>query len=141
MNNVMKTLPGLLKSKPFDLIFNKTDIQGNKLEYIETNLFLTLKADGKRRNIGTITIHPDNKILYTKHETNGGIFRKTNAWSIHNYILHNVEYIIYYTETKIYKITAEVAKTKGSYLFFKQKGYELKIYVPLKYWWCDDNLS
>jgi hypothetical protein len=135
MNTIMEPLPGILQNKSLNLVFNKTDVQGNKLEYIETNLFLTLASDNRRRNIGTITIHPDRKILYTKHETDDGIFKKSNAWSIHNYILHNVDYITYFTETKIYKITADNAKTHGKYLFFKQQGYELKIYVPLKYWW------
>lgn len=128
----------LFESDPFSLIFNKTDASGNQLEYIETNLFLTLKADGKKRNIGTVTRHPDGKILYTKHETDSGIFWKSNSWSIHNYILQNVDYVCFYTESKVYKITSDEAKKKGKYMFFKQKGYELKIYVPLKFWWFEN---
>lgn len=127
----------LFISDKLSLNFNKTDVQGNKLEYIETNIFLTLKRDGKKRNIGTVTQHPDGHILYTKHEMDDGLFYKLNAWSIHNYILHNVDYICFITETKIYKITADTAKSNGKYLFFKDSGYELKIYVPLKFWWSE----
>jgi hypothetical protein len=131
-----KTIPGIFP-KQLGLIFNKIDTVGNKLEYIETNLFLTLAKDNRRRYIGTVTFHEDGNILYTKHEMDDNVFYKTNSWSIHNYILINVDYICYITETKIYKITADKAKTSGKYLFFKDSGYELKIYVPLNFWWSE----
>lgn len=95
-----------------------------------------MRKDGKKRNIGRI-IHnkKDQKLQYVKHEENKDIFRANESWYIPYYIVLNVDYIQYITEDTDYRITAEKAADVGSFLWFKEAGFEKKIYVPLSEWW------
>jgi len=118
------------------VIFDRTDTMGNRFEMEGENLFLVLRKDGKKRNLGRIFHNKkDGKLQYVKHESNKDIFRANESWSIPYYIVMNVDYLQIITEDKDYRITAEHALDVGSFLWFKDSGFEKKFYIPLSDWW------
>lgn len=126
---------GMNKHHFFAALLNNTDQQGNKIIYDNGTLYLFLKKDNIRRNIGVVKFHEDGNILYVKQEKEEGRFKKNDSWSINYYVLTKVDYVMYVTTKAFYKITKPDALKLGSFLWFKYSGYERKIYVPVKHWW------
>lgn len=122
-------------------LFNRTDKDGNRTFLDGVNLYLVLKAENRKRLIGQISRHPDGKLMYEKREKYTNLFKRLNAWGVHNFVVENVSYLKITTVvegvTLIYKITTEKAKEvgKSSYLYFKKEGFELQLFIPLKEWW------
>ena len=126
---------GINKTSFFSALFNSIDIQGNKITYENGNLYLSLKKDNIKRNIGSVKFHKDGNILYVKQEKEDGRFKKNDSWSINYYVLSKVDYVMYVTTKAVYKITKSDALKLGDFLWFKKTGYERKIYIPVKHWW------
>lgn len=116
--------------------FSKEDEVGNVLTFKEDRFRLHLKINNYVLRLGWCRYHENLKV-YSKKESEDGIFRKNNSWSIPYTILtHFDKYDIvsYFTPSTIYIISVADAKKHGKFMYFKQSGYEKKIYIPLKYW-------
>jgi len=99
----------------------------------EGNIFME-KPDKEPINIGKLLMLRSGRSLhrcYIKHEKETQRFRKLDAWSINESILHLCDMIFYITEKDKYKISKTFALTAG--VFREYKG-ESKLYVPVSYW-------
>ena len=111
-----------------------TDGNGNKLLIIRDahrhNISLTLKADGRSRKLGYI-----QDGVYYKHETKDGIFRKLNAFGFCNDLISQMSptaICVYYEENR-YFISIERFNKHKQFLNWKNKGFELRCFVPLNF--------
>lgn len=123
-----------------DTILNSEDDVGNKMVFNDGQLYLKLKGETNARFLGYIT-EDNGSIKYTKFERESNIMRKNNSWSIAFEILKQVDRIEYKTDKRTYRIDQQTAMDQGSFLHFKNSGYERKIYIPLEHWNCEGNNS
>jgi len=115
-------------------IGNVMDGHGNKLLILRDayrhNISLTLKSDGRSRKLGYM-----QDGVYYKYETKDGIFLKLNAFGFCNdLIVHlNPLAICVYHEGKRYFISRERFDKHKQFLNWKNIGFELRCFVPLKF--------
>lgn len=109
--------------------FSFSDEANNEFELVGNQIFLQPNKYLRRRNIGSLYVK-DNRLIYTKRDSNKAIFRKLNAWSFSYDITKKVYGVMIISEDKVYKILASKALKVGQILYFKSST-EKKIYVPL----------
>ena len=124
--------------------FNFTDKDGNStIAHSDGTIFLALASDSvkkKNRNIGKLVITPKNqRIHYKKSAKEENRFRKNDSWGLHWDIVSRLDdeaYIGVRSELGMYKIKAGLAKEYAEVVTmkFKQQGFELQRFVPIKYW-------
>ena len=114
--------------------FKDIDEQGNSL-IVENNI-VTLKLKNQNFSVTLGIIHRKDGVysLY-KEEKENGKYRKTDSWSIPYNLLMKLDGTLNFrTEKGIYRIDVDHAKKYGSFLHFKQSGFEKKIYIPIAFW-------
>jgi hypothetical protein len=126
-----------VRKAKLEILFTSKDNDGNFLVYNRNKLNLRLAKEDKNRNIGDI-YYVNDKILYSKWETESQIFNATNAWSIPLIVAKNVDVVWYKTPLNEYWINYEMIKRllkeeKAKIMQFS--GFEKKVYIPLKYWY------
>lgn len=111
------------------------DGYGNTISFITTegqnmSIILTLKKDGKCRNIGHI-----KDGIYCKKETKDGIFRVLNSFGFcRDMLVHlapkgiQIEY-----NGEKYFVSMERFDRHKKFLNYSGKGYEVRAYLPLCY--------
>lgn len=113
------------------------DDNGIILDISRAGRLTLIFPNGSRRSIGAIK-RDNNKSIYTKSVTTKHIFKKTNAWGINWVILNQLgaggEVVLRCSNGITYSITAQKAKEHGSFLHFKNKGFELQYFIPLEFW-------
>lgn len=121
--------------------FNRKDDAGNVLRVGDTGkvkLYLPNATDGARdRDIGDLAllgVTPADGVLYTKklgeaqHKfftANGFAF----CWMLVEQLAPN-SVIRLTTDKAVYETNIAAMRTSGSFLHYKQKGYELQLVVP-----------
>ena len=111
---------------------------GNKL--ICKNGLLTLKLKGSTRKIGGLYESDKNsKTYYVKSSLKEHlhVFRKNDSWGLMNCVLEQLpedSIIVLHSDKARYRISLSDAKKKGSFLYFKTKGFEKQFFVPRKFW-------
>ena len=122
-------------------IINAFDTNGNQFSIdLKGNTTIVLAGENKRvRKIGQF-VKTNNVINFFKTENESDTFIKTNAWSIPYALFKFIEGTINIrTEIGIYRISKEEAIQYGSFLHFKDSGYEQKYYIPKSYWQFERN--
>ena len=117
-----------------DKDFTITDKAGNRYVCDNGCIALYLKAEDRKRGIGRVYEHKSGMIIYEKNEEERHTFEKWDAWSLPVVIFEKVDGIHFISETTSYKITTAKANTYKDYLHFKTSGYELKVYIPKRFW-------
>lgn len=125
--------------------FNRRDGFGNVLSCDEAGNLTITNSNGSTRSIGMLTPidgDPIKGFIYSKSVSEKHIFRKNNSFSINDYILRNIgeRGLVQYSMgggKMFYTIEAEFALEIGSYLWFKDEGFEKQVFVPLTFWRCE----
>ncbi len=115
------------------MIINEKDDSGNFLLKEDNSIKLHLKKESKTKIIGFY----DEKInIYRKNVKLKNIFQKTNSigfcYKLLTLLPKNCRIIINIIENKTeYHINVKNAILKGSFLFFKEEGFEKQLFVSL----------
>ncbi|MDC6350709.1 hypothetical protein PP178_04030 [Zeaxanthinibacter sp. PT1] len=118
-----------------DLIINRTDENGTRLNYNSSTGELSLQQpnEDRWRIIGKI-IQKDDTFIYYKREKEADKYRKYKAWSVYYILLDIVDIIHYETELMNYVIEVKTLKTMGFKTWDKGVGSSAKIVCPIRYW-------
>ncbi len=113
------------------------NIIGNNLQISRKGAIKLILPNGRCRNIGKLEVK-NGITIYFKRVSPRYIFKKTNAWGINWQILsrlpNDAVIMLKCTNGIMYSIYAYHARLYGEFLHFKNKGFELQYFIPLKYW-------
>jgi hypothetical protein len=96
------------------------------------NISLKLKAENKKREIGTINL--EERYLEVKRIKAKHLFRKTNSYGFNHYILSNAkkfDKVMLSDDDGRWLIPIKLILEKGHFLHFKNDGFELQIFLSL----------
>lgn len=118
--------------KSFDTIIS--DNLGNNIIISDggKNISLKLKAESKKREIGTINL--EERYLQVKRIKSKHLFRKTNSYGFNHYILSNAkkfDKVMISDDDGRWLIPIKLILEKGHFLHFKNDGFELQIFLSL----------
>jgi hypothetical protein len=118
-------------------IFNFKDSNGNKIEYNNGSLILSLSS-GYCRHIGNIEVKPSGGLTFYKELSSKKHILRANksigfAYNVINKLGENDSIWIRLDKKKVYKINAQKARDVGSFLWFKRQGFEQQYFVPLEH--------
>ena len=98
----------------------------------QIKISLKLAKENRERNVGEL--NPLNKIFYVKRKRNKHLHYKSNSYGFNHYILSNAkrfEDVLLTDEMGEYKIPTSHILSFGKFLFFKQQGFEVQIFLTL----------
>jgi hypothetical protein len=108
----------------------------NKIQTTTTDktitIHLQLAGESRKRKVGTIT--KSTKTFAISRKRSKHLFIKGNAYGFNEYILANAKLfdkIKLKDEFCEWKIPVQFILQKGSYLMFKQQGFEKQLFVSL----------
>jgi hypothetical protein len=93
---------------------------------------LKLNSEPGYRNIGDVKL--DDKTLMLKRNRAKHLFRQNNSYGFNEYIIENgktFDKIMLADDEAVYLFPKQLVKEKGSYLYFKQEGFEKQIFLAL----------
>jgi len=95
--------------------------------------YITIKVNGKKRNIGTIVGDTYTKKVNKKRH----LFKKMNAWGVDSKLLNTILLpenikIVYETKPARYTTTPKTVKEKGEYLHFKP--HRSQVFLNINEW-------
>jgi hypothetical protein len=119
-------------------IINTTpDQEGNFFEIINDGdtiiIFLKLKKEKKKREIGIIYVSQSTLFITRNREKH--LFRKNQSYGFNEYIISHAtkfEYVRFNDEFISALIPRKVILEKGSYLHFKENGFERQLFLSLE---------
>ena len=119
-------------------IINTTpDQEGNFFEIINDGdtiiIFLKLKKEKKKREIGIIYLSQSTLFITRNREKH--LFRKNQSYGFNEYIISNAtkfEYVRFNDEFISALIPRKIILEKGSYLHFKENGFERQLFLSLE---------
>lgn len=94
---------------------------------------LVLIGEGRRRNIGTIMLKKRELIVKRKRKEH--LHWKSNSYGLNDNLIRNAKLfdtVRLIDEHAEYKMKRQDILDKGALLFFKQKGFELQIFMSLE---------
>ena len=98
----------------------------------QIKLSLQLSKEKRERTIGEI--NPELKILYLKRKRDRHLHYKSNSYGFNYHVLSTGQRfndIVIIDEFGTFKIPKSHLIEKSKFLFFKQKGFERQIFLPL----------
>jgi uncharacterized pyridoxamine 5'-phosphate oxidase family protein len=119
-------------------IINTTpDQEGNFFEIINDGdtiiIFLKLKKEKKKREIGIIYVSQSTLFITRNREKH--LFRKNQSYGFNEFIISHAtkfEYVRFNDEFISALIPRKVILEKGSYLHFKENGFERQLFLSLE---------
>jgi uracil-DNA glycosylase len=125
-----------IRQAKLEILFTTKDEDNNLLVFNMGRLYLRQNNEDRNRNLGSIYTYED-KIIYSKWETQTNIFKKMDAWSIPVIIAFNVDIILIKTPERNYWIRQstikDLLKSKVAAIM-KFEGMEKKVYIPRSEW-------
>lgn len=117
------------------LISQRLDLEGAEFVYDKPTgkLYFRQSNEERVRPIGSI-LKEDGMVAYYKMEKEKDKYIKYMAWSIYVPLVEAVDFIVYETETFLYRITSEKVRKLGFITSDKGHGNSKKYIVPIKYW-------
>jgi hypothetical protein len=110
---------------------------GNYFEVEEKNGWLTvgikLKSDKKVREVGKVDLKSRTIEMVRNKERH--LFRKNNSYGFNEYLIKTgktFDTIKLTDDLGTYIFPKKELLEKGSYLFFKQQGFEKQLFLPLE---------
>lgn len=117
-----------------NLNFRISDESGNELISINGNLTLNLVSES--RKIGQFLLS-SGRVIYNKFvDEKVHTFRKNNSWGINWCVIEQLkddDVIRVQSDERIYVIKVSDAKNSGSFLWFKDIGFEKQFFIPKSY--------
>ena len=115
-------------------IKSKTKKLREKKEKISGNLHLNLIKENRNRFIGTY--HYSEKTLYVKRNSTKHLFRKSKSYGFNWNIIASNDLEIAYLHLTVddstnYLIPRSFLNTYGSFLTFKEQGFEVQKFFPV----------
>jgi hypothetical protein len=110
----------------------KIDEQGNEIYIQQDIIYLKFKNEGRARRIAHIRKEHNELFMmrvYDKHR-----HRKSNSYGFNYAVLKNarvVKYVSLRDDFNLYRIPIGFILEQGKHLFFKQKGFELQLFVSI----------
>lgn len=108
------------------------DELGNELFTKGKTIFLKLVEENYSRRIATIRL--ENESLFMSRQYDKHRHKKSDSYGFNYRVLKmakHVKYIDLRDEHNVYRIPIDFILSKGEFLFFKQKGFEKQIFVPI----------
>lgn len=96
-------------------------------------VYLQLHGERRSRKIGVVT--KSTRTLSVRREREQHLFRKGNAYGFNEYVIRNqtsFTHISLFDGVEHWKIPVEFILSNGTYLNFKEKGYERQLFVTLE---------
>ena len=119
------------------IINTSPDQEGNFFEIINDGdtiiIFLKLKKEKKKREIGFINV--PQSTLYITRNREKHLFRKNQSYGFNEYIISKAttfENVRFNDEFISALIPRKVILEKGSYLHFKENGFERQLFLSLE---------
>jgi hypothetical protein len=119
------------------IINTSPDQEGNFFEIINDGdtiiIFLKLKKEKKKREIGIIYVSQSTLFITRNREKH--LFRKNQSYGFNEYIISKAtkfEYVRFNDEFISALIPRKVILEKGSYLHFKENGFERQLFLSLE---------
>jgi len=112
---------------------------GNKIICNPPEFSVILKLNtGKKRTIGKLVKYSDKVYFVIKRDKSKHLLRKANSWGLNDSVVQalsdDCHIILNEKGGSTYYIPVKSVKENGSYLWFKNQGFERQIFVELKYW-------
>lgn len=121
-----------------DLMTARKDPYGNELVFKEEldgtrTVLLKLAVDNRYRNIGVL-VDEEGVVEYRKVEDEHNRYFKMKAWTIHEDLVKQSDFVVYTTPFGTYTISSSEALKKGKYIRHTASSFENKIAVPIRDW-------
>lgn len=123
-----------------NVVYHRTDERGNELRVYQDHeltphileLCLFIRSERKERKLGIV--NKKARALAITRDRNKHLHFKSNSYGF-NYMLLNeaqtFDVVLIRDEIGTYKVPRHILLRNGEYLYFKQKGFEKQIFVPL----------
>jgi hypothetical protein len=108
------------------------DEYGNKLYRRKDTIFLHLTSEQNPRKLGIID--EENQVIVITRESSKHLHRLSNSYGFNLQLLktatvfNSIRLIV---DNIHYLIPIKLIKEKGKFLFFKQQGFELQVFLSL----------
>jgi hypothetical protein len=99
----------------------------------ERKVWFFLAAEGQTRVLGSV--FPIERIFKTTRSRNKHLFLKNSSYGFNDNFLRTAlmfDFVVLTDEFGVYKIPRTVILEEGTFLHFKQVGFERQIFLPLK---------
>ena len=106
---------------------------GNKLTVVDNTIYLMLKGDNKKRQIGRL--NTSAKILSLKRDRERHLHYKSNSYGFNYQIIKQgtkFNKVLIADNEFNYLIPKEELLEMGKFMYFKQQGFEKQIFVKLE---------
>ena len=99
-------------------------------------VYLKLASEGQNRMIGQLSYISNGSYRYIKKQKSENILRKAHSFGINWHILSNLGengwVKLYDEDGRTWEISAKDALEKGSFLYFKEGGFEKQYFIDVK---------
>jgi hypothetical protein len=109
------------------------DEYGNKLAVVNSTIYLILKDDKKKRQIGRLNLAA--RTLTMKRDRNKHLHYKSNSYGFNYQIIKQgtkFNKILIADNEHNYLVPKEEMLEMGKFMYFKQQGFERQIFVKLE---------
>lgn len=105
----------------------------NKLQLRGRNVYLILFKSGQQRLLGTI--NNNTRTIHVTRNREKHLFRKSDSYGFNENLMkltNSFDYILLKDNYGQYRFHKNIVIKYGEYMNFKQQGFELQLFLPLK---------
>ena len=121
----------VIKTQP-DERENYFSVESDQLMLVRS-IWLHLASENKSRNIGIL--HVKDRVLKIKRNRARHLFKKNNSYGFSEHIIRTAilfDHILIEDDYGVYRVPREEIMSNGTYLDFKQIGFEKQIFLSLE---------
>jgi hypothetical protein len=122
----------VIKTQP-DARGNYFTVEGDQLMTVRS-IFLHLVGENKSRHIGTLYLK--DRALHITRNRGKHLFRKNSSYGFNEHIIRTAvlfDTIVLKDEFGVFDIPLSIILEKGTYLEFKESGFERQIFLSLEF--------
>jgi hypothetical protein len=111
---------------------NYFSVESDQLMMVRS-IWIHLSSENKSRNIGVLYVK--DRVLKIKRNRARHLFKKNNSYGLNEHIIRTAilfDHILIDDDYGVYRIPREEIIDKGTYLDFKQIGFEKQIFLSLE---------
>lgn len=97
-------------------------------------IYLKLRHENTERILGFV--NTKDRVLHIKRKKAKHLFKKNNSYGFNEYLINNgqtFDKILLSDEDGNYLFPKSLVSEKGSYLHFKQDGFERQLFLPVSF--------
>ena len=121
----------VIKTQP-DERGNYFSVESDQLMMVRS-IWIHLSSENKSRNIGVLYVK--DRVLKIKRNRARHLFKKNNSYGLNEHIIRTAilfDHILIEDEHGVYMVPREKIMANGTYLDFKQIGFEKQIFLSLE---------